>query len=272
MGKLALTNIGRLDRKTLSKLVADSKRAIEGFDFDPGWGASTATVKHRLGITPKTVIIQVSADRKGDGYTQIMPTLSQLSTAKIPSAVGMDPLSAEYGQRQVDRFQQQTQPQFNEGLRSLRSYIRSSRGLADSGIEAGEVGGLVQGQANKVNDFAGRIGEQQVALSDAERVRQQARKWQKEDQQMAMDTEERQASRKAQEQQDALWGNIIGSGAEWVANMYAPGAGTLARKGIENAQQQNKPAQRPVRPPSNEPDYSYAYPQVALPYNENRRY
>ncbi len=73
MAQLPLGNTGRLDRKTLSKLVADSKRAIEGYDYDPGWGAAGSPVKHRLGITPKSVIIQVSSDKKGAGYTTIAP-------------------------------------------------------------------------------------------------------------------------------------------------------------------------------------------------------
>lgn len=73
MGQLPLGNVGRLDRKTISKLIGDSKRAIEGYDLDNGWKASSSPVKHRLGITPKSVIIQVSSDKRGDGYTTIQP-------------------------------------------------------------------------------------------------------------------------------------------------------------------------------------------------------
>lgn len=73
MAQLNLGNLGKLGQKTLSKLVDATKRATEGYDFDPGWGASASPVKHRLGITPKTVIIQVSNDRKGNGYTTIQP-------------------------------------------------------------------------------------------------------------------------------------------------------------------------------------------------------
>ena len=88
MGQLNLGNISRLDRKTLSKMNAASKRAIEGFDFDPGWGDATADpVKHRLGITPKTVIIQVSSDKRGDGYTNIAPDSVTSTTISYTTAL-----------------------------------------------------------------------------------------------------------------------------------------------------------------------------------------
>lgn len=73
MGQLNLGNLGKLGQKTLSKLVDANKRAIEGYDFDQGWVAASSPVKHRLGITPKSVIIQVSSDRKGASWTSIAP-------------------------------------------------------------------------------------------------------------------------------------------------------------------------------------------------------
>jgi hypothetical protein len=152
-----------------------------------------------------------------------MPTLSQVSTQQVPVlGAGVDPTSAEYAKNRVQQFQTQTQPAFGEGLRSLRSYIRSSRGLGDSGIEASQVAGLAQSRDRQIGDYATQVGKEQSDLSQRNKEREQARKWQLEDQSFQERQNTIAADRAKQEAQDRMWGSILGGAAGLAGNVLFP--------------------------------------------------
>ncbi len=157
-----------------------------------------------------------------------MPDLQQVSTQETaPLDSSVDPLSSQFAQNRVSRYQAQTQPAANEGLRSLRSYIRSSRGLADSGIEGAEVGGLAQSRERQIGDYAGQVGEDQANMAERNKVRQQQRGWQKEDQAYEEHQRALAADRAKQSEQDKMWGTIMGGVGGIAGNLIFPGIGGM---------------------------------------------
>ncbi len=73
MGQTATPNLNLLDAKSLEKAFSDLRRAIDNFDLDDGWEVLASPKKHRLGITPGFVQVQVSDDKRGADYTTIHP-------------------------------------------------------------------------------------------------------------------------------------------------------------------------------------------------------
>lgn len=192
-----------------------------------------------------------------------MPGLQQVSTQQIPPVVGSaDPLSPEFAQNRIDRFTAQTAPQAHQGLRDLRSYIRSSRGLADSGIEASQVAGAMQSRDRQIGDYAGQVGEDQANMAERNRVREQQRGWQKEDQAWQERQDAIRADAAKQAAQDQMWGSIVGGAAGLAGNVLFP-----ALRGTNAAAGAVKPT--PVSPPIINPYTGFdgsisepSYPQV----------
>lgn len=159
-----------------------------------------------------------------------MPPLQQVSTQQAPSFDGPSPLDPAFGDAQVDAYAKRTAPVRKQGLRDLRSYMRSSRGLADSGIEASQVAGLVQSQQGEIGDYASNVGQQQAQAREVERQRQQARGWQVEDRDLGIKQNQEAAAAQERAAQAALWADIAGGVGTVVGG---PIAGMAIRQGAK---------------------------------------
>lgn len=73
MGQLGIPNLQRLEQKGASKLIPSLNNALEEWDYDRGWLPTASPHKHRLGVIPTQVLIEVSADKRGATFTQIQP-------------------------------------------------------------------------------------------------------------------------------------------------------------------------------------------------------
>lgn len=190
-----------------------------------------------------------------------MPALSQVSTQQAPSFAGLSPLTPEYGQAQVQTYAKNTQPQYQSGLRDLRSYMRSSRGLGDSGIEASQVAGLEQSRQGQLGDYAGQVGQQQAQANEAERQAQRNRSWQVQDQQWQ--AKQAQEARDAQERagQAQLWSQMLNP----VGQLAGYGMGRLFSGGA-NSQGVPDTAQPPLNfMPQGIPNDKYYGPASQFP-------
>lgn len=140
-----------------------------------------------------------------------MPAMQQVSTQQAPNYQGLSPLDPGFVDQQVQGFQKRTQPQYKQGLRDLRSYMRSSRGLGDSGIEASQVAGLQQSRASDLGDFASQAQSNQAQMQEIERQRQQQRAWQVEDRDFQAQKQAEAMAAQERAQQGQLWGDILGA-------------------------------------------------------------
>ena len=149
-----------------------------------------------------------------------MAALQQPSTMQAPNYQGVSPLDPEYVNQQVAGYQKRTQPAYRSGLRDLRSYIRSSRGLGDSGIEASQVAGLEQQRMSDLGDFTSGAQQQQAQALEQQRQRERGRQWQVEDRDFARRAQLDDAQRAAQGQ---LWQTILNP----VGSLVGQGLGSI---------------------------------------------
>lgn len=159
-----------------------------------------------------------------------MPPLMQASTEQRPAFQGLSPMDQGFSDARVQAYESQTKPRFKQGLRDLRSYIRSSRGLADSGIEGSQVSGLMQSRSAELGDYASGVGQEQARMLENERQRQQARSWQVEDRDKAAAERAAERENQRQAQQAQLWASIL----DPVGGVVGMGVGKLlGRKGSQ---------------------------------------
>ena len=91
MAKLNMPNISKWTPDTVGKFVSSARIAIENHDYDPGWmpnpnTAGTASVKHRLVVQPKTVLVYASSNADGSGCAQILPSYVDNQTIQFSTA------------------------------------------------------------------------------------------------------------------------------------------------------------------------------------------
>lgn len=193
-----------------------------------------------------------------------MPDLSQVSTQQqAPLDASVDPLSQQFATNRIQRYTQDTQPAATEGLRSLRSYIRSSRGLADSGIEASQVGGLMQSRQREIGDYAGKVGEDQANMAQADKVREENYKHHIDDQQYEEQQRAKEADAAKQAEQDKMWGSILGAVGGIAGNIILPGIGGVAGAAAGNWAGENGHKLYTAQNPSRNYDYPPTLPAGA---------
>lgn len=168
-----------------------------------------------------------------------MPSFQQPSTTMIkPLPAGAVAGSPEYNQYLTDRYATDTQPAFKRNMRAGRNYMRSTRGLADSGLEGAYAAGNVQQQNQDVNRFAADLGQQSAGFAQQDAVRKQIHDWQVSDETRRMseakDQQARMAAQRKQAADDALWGNILKSAGQMIGTYYGgPAGGAAAGAGAD---------------------------------------
>ncbi len=168
-----------------------------------------------------------------------MPPFQQPSTQMIsPLKAGTVAGSPEYNQYMVDRYAADTTPAFKQNMRAGRSYMRSSRGLTDSGLEGAYAAGNVQQRNTDINRYAADLGQQSAGNAYQDQVRKQAHDWMIEDEKRRLDEahsmQDKMRAMQQQQNQDQLWGNILKSAGTLVGTYYGgPAGGAAVNTGMD---------------------------------------
>lgn len=160
------------------------------------------------------------------------------------------PNSPEYAKQRMDLYTRETNPQYTSGQRALRSYIRSSRGLSDSGIEGAEIGKSIQDRYNDIGNQASKVNIEQAGMNEKNRQIQQQRDWQLQDYQRALEEQKRQEGLAADQRSQAMVGDILQSAGTLVGSYYGGPAGGAAAGGAIGAARGNQtpaPRSNPIR-------------------------
>ena len=160
------------------------------------------------------------------------------------------PSSPEYAKQRMNLYERQTQPGFTQGQRALRSYIRSSRGLGDSGIEGALVGESFQRRGDELGNQASQIGLEVAGTNEQNRRRAEGRQWQLDDYNRALEEQKRQEGLAADQRSQQLTGDILQSAGTLVGSYYGGPAGGAAAGGAIGAARGDtspKPRSNPYR-------------------------
>lgn len=161
-----------------------------------------------------------------------MPSLyEQLSPSAPPAAAG----TPGYQSNIVQGATNQLRPQYNIAIKNARQSL-ANRGMLRGGLEQDAEGQINQDYRGQVANIANQAATHSADLGEQERVRQEQRGWQVEDIMRALQQRQGELSDQKAQQEQAMWADLIGTGAGAVGTYVGgPVGGSLAKAGTTAA-------------------------------------